>query len=85
METVAPTHPYVLSHNQSLSSCLLPCTRKKRETKIELWGLESVAFPLLSSHGRTRLDPLQCYAGAHVEPRGPRVHGGGGAHDLPHA
>jgi hypothetical protein len=48
-------------------------------------GLESVASPSLSSHGRTRLDPLQGNVGSPVEPREPRVHDGGGALDLLHA
>jgi hypothetical protein len=37
------------------------------------------------SHGGTRLNPFQGHAGPPIEPRGPRVHGGHGARDLPRA
>jgi hypothetical protein len=48
-------------------------------------GLERIASPSLSRHGRTQLDPFQGHAGAPVEPHELGGHDGGGAGNLPRA
>jgi hypothetical protein len=78
------TQSIVLSSPPSL--CLKRRERKKEGKKREIfWDLESAASPFLSSHGRTRLDPLQGHAWSHAKPCEPSVYDGEGVCGLPHA
>jgi hypothetical protein len=56
--------------------------KRGQRKKGDYLDLGSVASPFLSSHGGTRLDPFQGYAGSPTKPHEHRVHDGGGACGL---